>query len=63
MHQSTLEARRKQARALAERHGATITQRGNVWRVRGPTVDVLLVELGSLSPSDFHTRRSEREPD
>lgn len=41
------------ARRLAEQAGARIVSFGRGWRVVGPTIDVLVADLGSLHPADF----------
>ncbi len=43
----------QRARQIAEAHGCRLVPHGGVWRVRGPGVDILLADLGALSPSDF----------
>lgn len=47
------EHKRENARRLAEQAGARVYPFGRGWRVLGPTVDVLLADLGSLHPADF----------
>lgn len=42
-------------RRLAEQHGARLSRRGAVWNVRGPTIDILTVDLSWVRADDFAT--------
>lgn len=43
----------ERARQLAESAGCTLYQQGNVWRIMGAGVDLLLADLRHLTPTDL----------
>lgn len=48
-----LELRARVALDLAERMNLRVLPHGNVWRVTGPGVDLLLCDLHTLLPADL----------
>lgn len=47
-------------RALAQERGAKLTRQGAIWRVRGPTIDIVTRDLSWVRADDFSTFAASR---
>jgi len=50
-------------RALAQERGAKLTRQGAIWRVRGPTIDILTADLAWIRADDFGSFAASRRAD